>query len=130
MSFPESWSAIFSALAAHVPVCLVLISSGIRGNIFYVIVDMRKDSETYLHWEGFELSETNGLMVYVPRMCAAGFQALTDEAQALYASTNKYSPADEKGIRYNDPTIGIVWPITENMFVSEKDTQWELVKKG
>ncbi|MEK7570738.1 MAG: dTDP-4-dehydrorhamnose 3,5-epimerase [Patescibacteria group bacterium] len=97
----------------------------IRGSIFFAVVDMRKDSPTYLQWEGFTLSEENHLMVYVPKECATGYQALEDNSQALYSSSNTYVPNNENGVRYNDPRIGIDWPMKDTVVVSEKDLQWE-----
>src|SRR5258706_7627263 len=100
----------------------------IKGEIFFVIVDMRKNSNTFLKWEGFHLSEENKITVYAPEMCATGYQALTDGAEALYSSSNIYAPKQEMGIRYDDPKVGIAWPITENISVSEKDKGWEFIK--
>ncbi|MGL6227286.1 MAG: dTDP-4-dehydrorhamnose 3,5-epimerase [Thermoguttaceae bacterium] len=84
----------------------------IRGSIFDVIVDHRKGSETYHKWVGVELSESNNRMIYVPEGFAHGFQSLTDDVEIVYFVTAFYSPEHENGIRFDDPHVGISWPMT------------------
>lgn len=98
----------------------------IKGAIYDVIVDMREASETYLSWFGVELSETNGLMMYVPQGFAHGYQALSDDATAFYMVSAFYAPEAEGGLRYNDPRLHIVWPrsVTD---ISDKDAAWPLL---
>lgn len=93
----------------------------IKGKVFDVVVDLRKDSPTYKQWMGVELSDENHLMLYVPAGCANGYQALEDGAEMLYMVSEFYTPGAEAGIRWNDPVFGIEWPIMDEVIVSEKD---------
>lgn len=92
----------------------------IRGKVFDVAIDLRKNSETYLKWYGVELSETNMKLFVIPEGFAHGFQTLEDNVEMLYLHTEFYNKTSEGAIRYNDPSVSIQWPkvITE---VSEKD---------
>lgn len=83
----------------------------LRGRIFDVAVDLRHDSGTFLQWFGIELSETNGLALFIPEGFAHGFQVLDDEAQMLYFHSTHWNPACERGLRYDDPVLGIAWPL-------------------
>lgn len=98
----------------------------VAGAIFDVIVDLRDGSPTRLAWEGFELSAGNGRMVLVPEGFAHGFQTLTDDAEVTYHVTHPYTPEAEGGLRYDDPALGIAWPLPVSM-ISEKDRAWPLV---
>jgi len=98
----------------------------IRGAIWDVIIDVRPESPTYLEHFGIELSADNRLALYVPDMFAHGNQALTDGAELLYLVGEYYTPGYERGIRYNDPAIGIEWPAPVTV-VSEKDANWPLL---
>ncbi len=98
----------------------------IKGAIYDVIVDLRETSETYLGWFGAELSEDNGLMMYVPSGFAHGYQALTDGATAFYMVSHFYAPKVEGGLRYNDPRLSIPWPL-EVSDISDKDATWPLL---
>ena len=97
-----------------------------RGAIYDVIVDIREGSPTYSQWYGVELSEENGLLIVVPEGFAHGYQALTDGATAFYMVSTAYAPDAESGLRHDDPSLGIKWPlaITE---VSDKDKSWPLL---
>lgn len=99
----------------------------IRGSIFDVAVDMRKSSETYGKHFSIELSETNGLCLWVPYGFAHGFCAL-EESDVLYKVTGNYNPKTEGGIRWSDPALEIPWPI-ENPLVSAKDKELPLLKE-
>jgi dTDP-4-dehydrorhamnose 3,5-epimerase len=92
----------------------------IRGRVFDVAVDLRKESPTYLHWYGVELSAENMNMLAIPEGFAHGFQALEDNVEIMYLVTAFYSPSCEGGLNHADPQIDIRWPlpITD---VSEKD---------
>lgn len=92
----------------------------VTGAIYDVIVDLREGSETYLRWFGAELSQDNGLMMYVPRGFAHGYQALSDGATVFYMVSAFYAPDQEGGIHHADPAIGIRWPL-EVTAVSPKD---------
>lgn len=93
----------------------------IKGEIFDAVVDLRKDSPTYKQWMGVELSEGNRKMLYVPKGCANGYQALKDGSEVLYMVSEFYSPGAEMGIRWDDPQFSIDWPIKEDVILSEKD---------
>lgn len=98
----------------------------IRGEVFDVAVDIRKGSPTYGQWHGVLLSEENKKQFYVPENFAHGFLVLSDYAEFCYKCTDFYHPGDEGGIMYNDPCIGVEWPIPEDMqiILSERDTKW------
>jgi len=92
----------------------------ISGSVYDVIIDVRQDSPTFLKWFGAILSSDSRIMMFVPQGFAHGFQTLTDNCELIYAHTSSYKPGYEGAIRYNDPAIGIVWPlgVTE---ISERD---------
>ncbi len=99
----------------------------IKGEVFDVAVDLRKDSPTYGKWEGVKLSEENKKQFYVPEGFAHGFLVLSDEAEFTYKCTDFYDSDDEGGILWNDPDIGIVWPVNniDKVVLSEKDKKWK-----
>lgn len=94
-----------------------------RGQIYDVCVDVRPDSETYLKYCAYELSEDNGMMLYIPKGCAHGYVTLTDNSQLLYLMSQFYVPGCAKGYRYDDPAFHIEWPITDGLILSEKDKE-------
>ncbi len=94
--------------------------SCIKGKIYDVILDLRRDSSTYMQWESFELNEDNKNSVFVPPGCANAFLTLTSDCLIHYYCSKSYNPDSEKGIRYNDPSFKIVWPY-EPKVISEKD---------
>ena len=98
----------------------------VRGTVFDVAVDLREGSKTYGKWFGVELSEDNFRQFYIPEGFAHGFLVLSDKAEFCYKVTDFYHPGDEGGLIWNDPTIGVEWPIPEGMelIFSEKDTKW------
>jgi len=94
----------------------------LSGSVFDVAVDLRKDSETFGLWYGVELTEENMKQFYIPEGFAHGFAVLSEEAVFAYKCTDFYHPGDEGGLRWNDPAIGITWPIREEeVQLSEKD---------
>jgi dTDP-4-dehydrorhamnose 3,5-epimerase len=99
----------------------------LRGEIFDVAVDIRKDSITYGKWVGHILSENNHKLLYIPEGFAHGFCVLSDEADVLYKVSQEYSPEDEKGILWNDPEINIAWPIDDPILL-EKDSKLPFLK--
>jgi dTDP-4-dehydrorhamnose 3,5-epimerase len=94
-----------------------------RGSIFDVIVDLRPYSATFKQWLGVKLTMDDYKVLYVPKDFAQGFQSLEDNSEMTYLVSEIYVPAAEMGIRYNDPSIGIEWPLLVSM-ISEKDTNW------
>ncbi|MCI8580462.1 MAG: dTDP-4-dehydrorhamnose 3,5-epimerase [Dorea sp.] len=118
----------------------------IRGRVFDVAVDIRKESSTFGRWYGLELTETDKKQFYISEGFAHGFFVLSDEAEFCYKCTDFYHPGDEGGIAWNDPEIGIEWPelVGEyqgsaagegyrtsdgtEIILSEKDQRWGLLK--
>lgn len=94
-----------------------------KGAIYDVIIDLRPDSPTYLQHFGVELTADNRRALYVPELFAHGYQALTDDAEVVYQVGEFYTPGYERGIRYDDPTFAIAWPIPVTV-MSEKDQSW------
>jgi dTDP-4-dehydrorhamnose 3,5-epimerase len=95
----------------------------IRGAVFDVIVDLRPDSPTFTNWFGAELTAENRLMMFVPRGFAHGILTLTDNSEMLYLVSAFYDPKQERGVRFDDPRFGIVWP-RALVEISEKDRTW------
>jgi len=93
----------------------------LRGEVFDVAVDLRKNSPTYGKWVGAYLSADNRRQLMIPRGFAHGFAVVSDYAEFAYKCDEVYHPEDEGGIIWNDPGIGIVWPELENIVLSEKD---------
>lgn len=100
----------------------------IKGEVFDVAVDLRKNSPTYGKWVGEILSEDNKKMLLIPRGFAHGFLVLSDEAEFQYKCDDFYHPEDEGGIMYNDPEINIKWPEVDNIELSEKDKKHPFLK--
>lgn len=114
----------------------------VKGSVFDVAVDLRRDSKTYGKWYGVELTEENKKQFYIPQGFAHGFLVLTDLAEFCYKCTDFYHPGDESGLAWNDPAIGIEWPQLVGTFkgtssaegyqledgtplnLSEKDQKW------
>jgi dTDP-4-dehydrorhamnose 3,5-epimerase len=95
----------------------------VRGRIFDVAVDLRQSSPTFGQWDGIELSENNHHQFWIPAGFAHGFVVLSDEADVLYKTTAYYAPEQERCLKWNDPTIGITWPIDFVPLLSAKDSQ-------
>jgi dTDP-4-dehydrorhamnose 3,5-epimerase len=94
-----------------------------QGSIFDVVVDLRKDSPTYRHWHAEKLSADSFRMIYIPNNCAHGFQTLEDNCIVYYQMGEYYHPEYSRGIRWNDPGIGIDWPIHAGI-ISVKDQNY------
>lgn len=94
-----------------------------RGSVFDVIVDLRRDSLTFRHWVGFELTEDNRRSVFVPAGVAHGFQTLSDNAEVYYQISTPYVPEAACGVRWDDPAIGVQWPLPVSV-VSSRDASW------
>jgi dTDP-4-dehydrorhamnose 3,5-epimerase len=93
------------------------------GEIFDVVVDLRRSSPTYGDWLSASLSSENKQMVYVPQGFAHGFCVVSDVAEVQYMTTEEYAPTQEAGIIWNDPQLGITWPMN-NPRVSARDQRW------
>lgn len=102
----------------------------VKGSVYDVAVDLRDGSPTYLKWYGVELSEDNKKQFFIPKGFAHGFLVLSDYAEFCYKVDDFFHPNDEDGIAYNDPTIGVKWPIADDMqiILSEKDKAWQPLK--
>lgn len=99
------------------------------GKLLDIAVDIRSGSPTYGKWVKAELSDENKRMVYLPPWCAHGFLILSDVAEIVYKATNEYAPEQEGGIIWNDPDLGISWPITHPI-LSTKDQRWPRLGKA
>jgi dTDP-4-dehydrorhamnose 3,5-epimerase len=95
----------------------------VRGALVDVIVDMREDSPTYLEHIAVELSDDNGRALFVPALFAHGYQTLVDETEASYVVSSPYAPGFERGLAYDDPELGIDWPLPVSV-ISDKDRRW------
>ena len=101
----------------------------IRGAVYDVMIDLRKDSDTFLGWHGEILSAENKLVMYIPEGFAHGFQTMERACELLYFHTGFYSPEYESALRFDDPRIGIKWPgyVTE---ISERDRNHVLLSEN
>jgi dTDP-4-dehydrorhamnose 3,5-epimerase len=95
----------------HAPNTEAKLIRCLRGAVFDVAVDLRGNSSTYGHWYGIELSAENERQIFIPEGFAHGFQSLTDGAELLYQHTAPYSVTSEGGVRFDDATIAITWPL-------------------
>lgn len=100
----------------------------LRGAIIDIIVDIREDSPTYLKHQAFELTDSNMHQLYVPPGFAHSFQTLTDDVEVSYLVSAPYTPAAERGLRYNDEQLGIEWPLPVTT-ISDKDAAWPLISE-
>jgi dTDP-4-dehydrorhamnose 3,5-epimerase len=97
----------------------------VRGAIFDVAVDLRKDSPAFRAWYGVELSAENRCALYMPAGLAHGFQTLTDDSEVLYQMGARYLPAAERGVRWDDAAFGIEWPpVRGQRIVSDRDRSY------
>lgn len=98
----------------------------LKGGIVDVIVDMRPQSETYRQHYSVQLDEGSDIALFVPAMCAHGFQTLESNTDVFYMVSGKYHPDSERGLRHDDPALDIKWPnVVEH--ISSKDRQWPLL---
>jgi dTDP-4-dehydrorhamnose 3,5-epimerase len=102
------------------------IIKSLRGSVYDVIIDLRKNSPTFLNWFGVTLSADNMKMIFVPEGFAHGFQTLEDNSELLYFHSELYTPRNERAIRYNDPLIDIKWPL-DATDISDKDKKHPLL---
>lgn len=94
-----------------------------RGGVFDVLVDLRPESATFGRWFGTDLTAENGRMLYVPPLCAHGYQTLEDESEIYYLTSAFYAADAVRGLRFDDPTAAIAWPLPPSA-MSEQDRKW------
>ena len=95
-----------------------------RGAIFLVMVDLRPESQTQNEWLGLVLSSESERLAYVPEGFAQGYQTLEDDTEVLYQMSHHYVPEAARGVRWDDPVLGIDWPPTGERIISERDRGW------
>jgi len=110
----------------HPPHAEMKLVNCIRGRVWDVVVDLRADSPGFLHWHAEVLSADNHRALLIPEGFAHGFQVLEPESELLYLHTAFYRPESEDGLRYNDPRLGIQWPLTITE-VSKRDAGHPLI---
>jgi len=93
----------------------------VRGSVFDVAVDLRKGSPTFGKWEGVELSEENNRQFWIPPGFAHGFLVTSESADFLYKTTDYYAPEHERSLAWNDPDVGVEWPLDGEPLLSAKD---------
>ena len=98
-----------------------------RGKVFEVMIDLRKDSDTFKHYQSVELTSENYKMLYVPKGFALGFQTLEDNTEVFYQMSQVYMSEYSKGIRWDDPKFNISWPMKPGV-ISKKDQSFEQIK--
>lgn len=112
------------------PTAQTKLIRALQGTIWDVVVDIRRESPTFGHWFGVELSAENKRQFLIPKGFAHGYSVLSETAEVFYKCDDFYSKADEGGVRYNDPTLNIDWKIElSDAIVSEKDLQQPLLKE-
>lgn len=109
------------------PSCEVKLVRCTAGSLWDVIVDLRPASPTYLQHVGVELTATNRRALYIPEMFAHGLQTLDDNTEVFYQMSEFYAPKLARGLRYDDPRLGIRWPLVVSC-ISERDESWSLLK--
>jgi dTDP-4-dehydrorhamnose 3,5-epimerase len=108
------------------PACEAKLVRCTAGALYDVIVDLRPESPTYRHHLGVELTARNRRALYVPAMFAHGLQTLEDDTEVLYQISEYYAPGQATGLRFDDPSLGIRWPLPVGA-ISEKDRNWPLL---
>lgn len=110
----------------NTPHCEVKLVKCVQGEIFDVIVDVRKGSPTFLKWFGANLTAANKRMMYVPAGFAHGFQSLTEYSEIVYMVSAFYNKESEGGVKYDDPEVNIEWPLPVSL-VSDKDLKIQYI---
>jgi dTDP-4-dehydrorhamnose 3,5-epimerase len=108
----------------HAPHEETKLVSCVKGGIWDVIIDLRPDSPTFRHWQGFELTAGNRDQLYVPQGFAHGFQTLSDDTEVHYLISAFYEADAAGGVRYDDPAFGIDWPLPVSV-IADKDRNWQ-----
>jgi dTDP-4-dehydrorhamnose 3,5-epimerase len=98
-----------------------------KGEVYDVVVDLRKSSPTFGQWQGFPLSDQNKRMIWVPEGLAHGFCVISDTAEFLYKVTDYWYPEAERTLLWNDPAVAIDWPLFTDPILAPKDTQGKLL---
>jgi dTDP-4-dehydrorhamnose 3,5-epimerase len=98
----------------------------IKGSIWDVAVDVRPESPTYLRYVGVNLDAVSSHGIFIPKGFAHGMLTMSDDTEIEYIVSSSYSPANERGLRWNDPSLGITWP-QEPKYMSEKDSTWKFL---
>ena len=123
----QSWSATRGTLRGmhfqRWPYGEIKLVRCLRGRVWDVIIDLRRASPTFLHWQGFELSSGNRNQLYVPEGFAHGFQTLSDDVEVSYMMSAPYVPDSACGVRHDDPAFDIQWPLPISA-ISSKDRNW------
>jgi dTDP-4-dehydrorhamnose 3,5-epimerase len=99
------------------------------GAIYDVVLDLRPASPSYMKWQGEVLSAENRAALYIPDGCAHGFVTLADKSEVLYEISSFHEPSAARGVRWNDPALGIVWPC-EPARISQRDAQYPLLSRA
>lgn len=108
------------------PVCEDKLVRCTSGAIYEVVVDLRQNSPTYLQHVGVELTAQNRIALYIPEMCANGLQTLEDDTEVFYQISQNYAPERATGLRFDDPKLGIQWPVPVSS-INDKDRNWPLL---
>jgi dTDP-4-dehydrorhamnose 3,5-epimerase len=116
-----SWSTRNVLRGVHYDFRMAKLVQCVRGRMYDVIVDLRRESLTYLKWQGFYLSESNHKQLFVPPGFGHSFLALADEVAVTYKNSVQYDPSSEGGISWRNPQVGIVWPLVGDVRMSAKD---------
>ncbi len=111
----------------HAPHAEMKLVRCLKGRVWDVALDLRRDSPTFLQWHAEELTPRNARMLVIPEGCAHGFQVLEPDTELLYLHTSFYVPAVEGGVRHDDPRLGIRWPLPVTN-LSERDRSYPLIK--
>ena len=112
----------------NAPMAQAKLVRATKGTVLDVAVDLRKGSPTYKQWVAVELSEENKRMLFIPRGFGHGFKTLTENVEFTYKVDNLYSKEHDRGIRYNDPSIGVEWGEIDESLLSQKDTASPLLE--
>jgi len=112
----------------HPPHAEMKLVRCLRGRVWDVALDLRRGSTTFLHWHAEELSADNAHMIVIPEGCAHGFQVLEADSELLYLHTAAYAPKFEGGVRHDDPTVNISWPLTA-ADISQRDARHPLLSE-
>ncbi len=127
-SLTEKCGSIRGLHFQHPPHSEMKLVRCIKGKVWDVVVDIRRDSDTFLQWHAEELSEDNARMIIIPEGFAHGFQTMEDSSQLLYLHTEYYKPDSESGLAFNDPSLAISWPLPIHD-ISERDKNFPFLTK-